>query len=158
MNCDGVLRVVIFNDLFNKSQNSNHKNVYGIIYLARPGPARPDRIKTNQTDSGHCPKSNSQEDSHIVPKKQGSIMATSSLSRVPAKPEATFSVVSTLKAYFIPFILFSASLLYQLIVIPRAFPRSHYDGESTLWLIHYNSVSQMYSTFFSFLELLAWFL
>lgn len=54
-------------------------------------------------------------------------MATSSVSRVPAKPSAT-SLVSTLKAYFIPFILFSASLVYQLIVIPRAYPRSHYDA------------------------------
>ncbi|TMW97339.1 hypothetical protein EJD97_005705 [Solanum chilense] len=54
-------------------------------------------------------------------------MATPSVSRVPAKPAAASSLLSTLKAYFIPFILFSTSLIYQLIVIPRAFPRSHYD-------------------------------
>lgn len=55
-------------------------------------------------------------------------MATSSASRVPAQPAATSSVVSTVKAYFIPFIFFAASLFYQLVVIPRAFPRSHYDA------------------------------
>ncbi|KAF3620670.1 putative NAC domain-containing protein-like [Capsicum annuum] len=55
-------------------------------------------------------------------------MATPSVSRVPPKPSANSPLTSTLKAYFIPFILFSASLVYQLIVIPRAFPPSHYDA------------------------------
>ncbi|XP_070027590.1 uncharacterized protein [Nicotiana sylvestris] len=55
-------------------------------------------------------------------------MATSSSSRVPAKPAGTSSILSMLKAYSIPFILFCASLFYQLVVIPRAFPRSHYDA------------------------------
>ncbi|KAM3380750.1 hypothetical protein P3S68_006323 [Capsicum galapagoense] len=55
-------------------------------------------------------------------------MATPSVSRVPPKPSANSPLTSTLKAYFIPFILFSASLVYQLIVIPRAFPPLHYDA------------------------------
>ncbi|CAN4088443.1 unnamed protein product [Withania somnifera] len=53
-------------------------------------------------------------------------MATTS--SVPSKPAATSSLVSMVKAYFIPFILFSASLVYQLIIIPRAFPPSHYEA------------------------------
>lgn len=116
--------------------------------------ARPDRIKTNQTDSGHSFKSHSKKILTLSRKSRESIMATSSVSRVSAKPAAASSLLSTLKAYFIPFILFSTSLFYQLIVIPRAFPRSHYDGDSTLCLIHHNSVSRMRSTFFSFLELI----
>ncbi|KAJ8536272.1 hypothetical protein K7X08_034673 [Anisodus acutangulus] len=59
-------------------------------------------------------------------------MATPSVIRVPVK------------AYFIPFILFSASLFYQLIVIPRAFPHSHYVSLSIRMHSSIEEVNQAY--------------
>ncbi|XP_059303624.1 uncharacterized protein LOC132055693 [Lycium ferocissimum] len=70
-------------------------------------------------------------------------MATPSV-RVPTKPPVTYPVLLTLKAYFIPFILFSASVFYQLIVIPRAFPRSHYDSLGIRAHSSIEDVSQAY--------------
>lgn len=37
-----------------------------------------------------------------------------------------------IKAYAVPAVLFSFFMLYQLVLLPRAFPPTHYDGESQL--------------------------
>ncbi|XP_052179705.1 uncharacterized protein LOC127793014 isoform X2 [Diospyros lotus] len=40
---------------------------------------------------------------------------------------ANSSMASTLKAYWLPMVLFASSVFYQLIVLPRSYPPSHYD-------------------------------
>lgn len=54
------------------------------------------------------------------------------MSRVSANssPSRSLSVASTFRAYTLPIILFAGAMYYQLFVIPNAFPRSHYDGNS----------------------------
>uniref|UniRef100_A0A2P2LZ45 Uncharacterized protein n=1 Tax=Rhizophora mucronata TaxID=61149 RepID=A0A2P2LZ45_RHIMU len=42
------------------------------------------------------------------------------------------SIASAIKAYAMPLFLLSLSMFYQLVVIPRSFPPSHYDGLFTL--------------------------
>ncbi|GAV84669.1 hypothetical protein CFOL_v3_28111 [Cephalotus follicularis] len=37
------------------------------------------------------------------------------------------SIASTIKAYSVPLLLFSLAMLYQLVILPRSFPPSHYD-------------------------------
>ncbi|XP_059644075.1 uncharacterized protein LOC132285859 [Cornus florida] len=50
------------------------------------------------------------------------------MTRVPSdNPMARPSMASILKAYSLPLILFTVSMYYQLFVIPRSFPVSHYD-------------------------------
>lgn len=43
---------------------------------------------------------------------------------------ATSSMPFALKAYWLPLLLLSASIVFQLFVIPLSFPHSHYDGNS----------------------------
>lgn len=50
-------------------------------------------------------------------------------SETPA-PSSSSSMASTIKAYTVPLILFVAAMFYQLFVIPKSFPVSHYDGDS----------------------------
>ncbi|GFZ03572.1 DNAJ heat shock N-terminal domain-containing protein [Actinidia rufa] len=40
---------------------------------------------------------------------------------------ANSSLASALKAYWFPLILFASSVFYQLIILPRSYPPSHYD-------------------------------
>ncbi|KAL6995171.1 hypothetical protein U1Q18_005306 [Sarracenia purpurea var. burkii] len=40
---------------------------------------------------------------------------------------ANSSMASLLKAYRFPLILFASSVFYQLIILPRSYPPSHYD-------------------------------
>lgn len=54
------------------------------------------------------------------------------------------TLLSTLKAYSIPIILFSLSLYCQLIIIPRSFPTSHYDGNLNILLFMYSYVCVYY--------------
>lgn len=49
------------------------------------------------------------------------------MARVGSQPAAKTSMVSTIKAYSLPLILFAAAMFYQLFVIPNSFPPSHYD-------------------------------
>ncbi|KAL9995494.1 hypothetical protein Hdeb2414_s0687g00935751 [Helianthus debilis subsp. tardiflorus] len=50
-------------------------------------------------------------------------MATKSENPKPPKP-----LPSVIQAYWLPAILFCASMFFQLVAIPRSFPPSHYDG------------------------------
>ncbi|CAK9138133.1 unnamed protein product [Ilex paraguariensis] len=50
------------------------------------------------------------------------------------------SMASTLKAYSIPLILFTAAIVFQLCVIPRSFPPSHYD---VLGIKRYSSIEEV---------------
>ncbi|KAM7480047.1 hypothetical protein LguiA_028260 [Lonicera macranthoides] len=63
---------------------------------------------------------------------------------LPENPMATSSssnsMTSTLKAYSIPFLLFSASIFFQLFVIPTSFPPSHYD---VLGINQYSPIEQV---------------
>lgn len=43
---------------------------------------------------------------------------------------AKSSMASLLKAYWLPLILLASSVFYQLFILPRSYPPSHYDGES----------------------------
>ncbi|XP_057952324.1 uncharacterized protein LOC131146631 [Malania oleifera] len=52
----------------------------------------------------------------------------------------TSSIVSALRAYWLPLILFSASLFFQLIVIPSSFPPSHYE---VLGIARYSSIEEV---------------
>ncbi|KAL4036210.1 hypothetical protein IC575_004937 [Cucumis melo] len=59
----------------------------------------------------------------------------------PSKPAMpTSSMASTIKAYSVPLILFSLAVFYQLVVIPIAFPTSHYD---VLGIKRYSSVDEV---------------
>jgi Zn-dependent membrane protease YugP len=39
-------------------------------------------------------------------------------------------IPAEVRRYWLPISLFTAGFLFQLIVLPRHFPPSHYDGES----------------------------
>ncbi|KAE9467239.1 hypothetical protein C3L33_00860, partial [Rhododendron williamsianum] len=43
---------------------------------------------------------------------------------------AKSSMASLLKAYWLPLILLASSVFYQLFILPRSYPPSHYDGEN----------------------------
>ncbi|THG04332.1 hypothetical protein TEA_011044 [Camellia sinensis var. sinensis] len=53
---------------------------------------------------------------------------------------AKSSPVSVLKAYWFPLILFALSMFYQLLILPRSYPPSHYD---VLGLKRYSSMEQV---------------
>ncbi|KAI7985525.1 hypothetical protein LOK49_LG14G00646 [Camellia lanceoleosa] len=53
---------------------------------------------------------------------------------------AKSSPVSVLKAYWFPLILFAASMFYQLLILPRSYPPSHYD---VLGIKRYSSMEQV---------------
>eukprot|EP00258_Populus_trichocarpa_P015941 XP_006373458.1 dnaJ homolog subfamily C member 16 [Populus trichocarpa] len=50
------------------------------------------------------------------------------------------SMASKIKAYSVPLFLFSLSVFYQLVVLPRSFPASHYD---VLGIKRYSSVEEV---------------
>uniref|UniRef100_A0A2P2LZ39 J domain-containing protein n=1 Tax=Rhizophora mucronata TaxID=61149 RepID=A0A2P2LZ39_RHIMU len=59
------------------------------------------------------------------------------------------SIASAIKAYAMPLFLLSLSMFYQLVVIPRSFPPSHYDA---LRIERYSSIEDVkdaYEKFFS---------
>ncbi|KAJ7956418.1 putative DNAJ heat shock N-terminal domain-containing protein [Quillaja saponaria] len=61
--------------------------------------------------------------------------------RVPSEPVArSYSMASTIKAYSLPLILFAGAIFYQLFVIPKAFPSSHYD---VLGIKRYSSIEEV---------------
>ncbi|CAL0319893.1 unnamed protein product [Lupinus luteus] len=62
--------------------------------------------------------------------------------RVPATQSSppSSSIASTIGAYALPIILFAGALYYQLVVIPNAFPPSHYD---VLQIDRYSSVEKV---------------
>jgi len=41
-------------------------------------------------------------------------------------------IPAEVRRYWLPILLFTAGFLFQLLVLPRHFPRTHYDGESLL--------------------------
>ncbi|XP_028119689.1 uncharacterized protein LOC114317181 isoform X5 [Camellia sinensis] len=53
---------------------------------------------------------------------------------------AKSSPVSALKAYWFPLILFASSMFYQLLILPRSYPPSHYD---VLGIKRYSSMEQV---------------
>jgi hypothetical protein len=53
---------------------------------------------------------------------------------------AIFSMSSTLKAYWIPLLLFTASMFFQLVIIPTSFPPSHY---AVLGIREYSPVEEV---------------
>ncbi|CAL5362239.1 unnamed protein product [Camellia sinensis] len=53
---------------------------------------------------------------------------------------AKSSPVSVLKAYWFPLILFASSMFYQLLILPRSYPPSHYD---VLGIKRYSSMEQV---------------
>ncbi|CAL5441612.1 unnamed protein product [Camellia sinensis] len=58
----------------------------------------------------------------------------------PEIPMAKSSPVSALKAYWFPLILFASSMFYQLLILPRSYPPSHYD---VLGIKRYSSMEQV---------------
>ncbi|OIV97101.1 hypothetical protein TanjilG_10047 [Lupinus angustifolius] len=62
--------------------------------------------------------------------------------RVPATQSSppSPSMFSTIRAYALPIILFAGALYYQLVLIPNAFPPSHYD---VLQIERYSSVEKV---------------
>ncbi|TQD79205.1 hypothetical protein C1H46_035243 [Malus baccata] len=58
----------------------------------------------------------------------------------PASPATTKSTASVIKAYSLPLILFAAAMFFQLFVIPKSFPPSHYD---ILGIRSYTSVKEV---------------
>ncbi|KAM4107005.1 hypothetical protein ACB094_04G109500 [Castanea mollissima] len=58
-------------------------------------------------------------------------------SETPA-PSSSSSMASTIKAYSVPLALFVAAMFYQLFVIPKSFPVSHYD---VLGIKRYSSIA-----------------
>ncbi|CAL5444912.1 unnamed protein product [Camellia sinensis] len=58
----------------------------------------------------------------------------------PEIPMAKSSPVSALKAYWFPLILFAPSMFYQLLILPRSYPPSHYD---VLGIKRYSSMEQV---------------
>ncbi|KAL7598254.1 hypothetical protein Lser_V15G21596 [Lactuca serriola] len=60
---------------------------------------------------------------------------------IPEIPKAkSGSLPSIVKAYWLPAILFSASMFFQLVALPRSFPPSHYD---VLGIKTYSSIEQV---------------
>ena len=61
---------------------------------------------------------------------------------------AMSSLASKIKAYSVPLFLFSLSVFYQLFVLPRSFPTSHYDGIDllvpSLYLYTINCISDCF--------------
>ena len=51
-----------------------------------------------------------------------------------ASPFASMAmeIPAEVRRYWLPILLFTAGFLFQLLVLPRHFPRTHYDGESLL--------------------------
>ncbi|KAL4566500.1 hypothetical protein LXL04_030616 [Taraxacum kok-saghyz] len=60
------------------------------------------------------------------------------ISEIPKAKSGSFP--SIVKAYWLPAILFSASMFFQLVAIPRSFPPSHYD---VLGIKTYSSIEQV---------------
>ncbi|CAL5362252.1 unnamed protein product [Camellia sinensis] len=70
-----------------------------------------------------------------------SLSKTSLATRVsPEIPTAKSSLVSVLKAYWFPLILFASSMFNQLLILPRSYPPSHYD---VLGIKRYSSMEQV---------------
>ncbi|KAJ9568296.1 hypothetical protein OSB04_004262 [Centaurea solstitialis] len=65
-------------------------------------------------------------------------MATTNSSEIP-KPKSE-ALPSIIKSYWLPAILFCASMFFQLVAIPRSFPPSHYD---VLGIKSYGSIEQV---------------
>ncbi|GAA0145525.1 chaperone [Lithospermum erythrorhizon] len=61
----------------------------------------------------------------------------------PATPPST-SDPSMLKAYSLPLLLFIAALFFQLVVVPRSFPVSHYD---VLGIKRYSTVEEVHDAY-----------
>ncbi|KAF5933729.1 hypothetical protein HYC85_029900 [Camellia sinensis] len=53
---------------------------------------------------------------------------------------AKSSPVSVLKAYWFPLILFASTMFYQLLILPRSYPPSHYD---VLGITRYSFMEQV---------------
>nr|GEV86646.1 DnaJ heat shock N-terminal domain-containing protein [Tanacetum cinerariifolium] len=70
-------------------------------------------------------------------------MATPSSPVIP-KPQSKPSPAAIIKAYWLPAILFSGAMFFQLVAIPRSFPPSHYD---VLGLKGYSSTEQVGETY-----------
>ena len=49
-----------------------------------------------------------------------------------AAPSSSSMAVSTIKAYSVPLVLFLGALFYQVVLIPKVFPPSHYEGNFSL--------------------------
>ncbi|KAE8124010.1 hypothetical protein FH972_018922 [Carpinus fangiana] len=62
------------------------------------------------------------------------------MARVSSEPSARPSMASTIKAYSVPLILFAAAICFQLFVIPKSFPASHYD---VMGIKKYSSVEEV---------------
>ncbi|KAI3504671.1 hypothetical protein L1887_26318 [Cichorium endivia] len=74
----------------------------------------------------------------LLPMATTSENPKATISEIPkAKSE---SLPSIIKAYWLPAILFSASMFFQLVAIPRSFPPSHYD---VLGIKTYSSIEQV---------------
>ncbi|CAL5441762.1 unnamed protein product [Camellia sinensis] len=65
----------------------------------------------------------------------------------PEIPMAKSSPVSALKAYWFPLILFASSMFYQLLILPRSYPPSHYD---VLGIKRYSSMEQVTAAYEKF--------
>lgn len=78
------------------------------------------------------------------------VMASTARTPPATPPPSISSIVSTLKAYSVPLIFFAVSLYFQLVVTPRSFPTSHYDGIIPSCLIILNFELIFYQCFFLF--------
>ncbi|XP_022843383.1 uncharacterized protein LOC111366932 [Olea europaea var. sylvestris] len=67
-------------------------------------------------------------------------MATPTRQNFPNNQISISSVKSTLKVYSVPLLLFALSIFFQLIVVPRNFPTSHYD---VLGIRKYSSIEEV---------------
>jgi hypothetical protein len=47
-------------------------------------------------------------------------------------PSMAMEIPAEVRRYWLPILLFTAGFLFQLLVLPRHFPPTHYDGESLL--------------------------
>ncbi|KAB1216739.1 hypothetical protein CJ030_MR4G003863 [Morella rubra] len=62
------------------------------------------------------------------------------MARVSSESSAGSSMASTIKAYSVPLILLAAAIFYQLYVIPKSFPPSHYD---VLGIKRYSAIEEV---------------
>ncbi|CAL5441662.1 unnamed protein product [Camellia sinensis] len=62
---------------------------------------------------------------------------------------AKSSPVSVLKAYWFPLILFASTMFYQLLILPRSYPPSHYDVLGIMRYSFMEQVTEAYEKFSS---------
>lgn len=74
------------------------------------------------------------------------------MARDPTPPPqvAPSSVASAIRAYSLPLILFAGAMYYQLFVIPKSFPLSHYDGNTSCLALDSVSMLMNFAVFFPF--------